>query len=112
MLNFIRKILKIHSFFLFYIAEVLISNFRMAYLILSRKPLLKPAILAIPLKIDSEPQIALLANLITMTPGSLSIDVSTDRRVLYVHVLDNSDPAEVKKSIQEGLQLKVKELFK
>lgn len=107
----IRKIYKILSFFIFYVKEVILANFKMAYLILSRTPNLKPAIIAIPLETQSEVQIALLANLITMTPGSFSVDVSHDRTVLYVHVLDNSDPESVKQSIQKGLQQKVKELF-
>jgi multicomponent Na+:H+ antiporter subunit E len=111
MMTLIHKILKILLFILFYAKEVLLANIRMAYLILSRNPQLKPAIIAIPMETVTEAQIALLANLITMTPGSLSIDVSTDRRALYVHVLDNTDPDSVKKEIQEGLQLKVRELF-
>ena len=74
-------------------------------------PQLKPAIICIPLKAESDLEIALLVNLITMTPGSLSMDISTDRRAVYVHVLDNTEPETVKKSIQEGLQKKVRELF-
>jgi len=106
-----KKTVKMISFILFYIKEVLLANIKMAYLILSRKQQLKSAIICIPLEKESEVELALLVNLITMTPGSLSMDISTDRRALYVHVLDNKDPAKVKKSIQEGLQKKVKGLF-
>lgn len=106
-----NKIFTIISFILFYIKEVLMANIKMAYLILSPKSRLKPAIICIPLKYESDVEIALLVNLITMTPGSLSMDISTDRRAVYVHVMDNTDPETIKKEIQEGLQKKVKELF-
>lgn len=99
------------SFVLFYIKEIILANVKMAFLILSSRKKLKSAIICIPLEKVSDLELALLVNLITMTPGSLSMDISTDRRALYVHVLDNKDPDSVKKSIQEGLQKKVKGLF-
>ena len=46
---------------------------------------LKPGIFAYPLKVDRDFEITLLANLITLTPGTLSVDVSADRRTLFVH---------------------------
>ena len=66
MMTLIHKIFKIILFILFYTKEVLLANIRMAYLILSRNPKLKPAIITIPLETITETQIALLANLITM----------------------------------------------
>jgi multicomponent Na+:H+ antiporter subunit E len=111
MLKLFHKIIKIITFILFYIKEVMLANLKMAYLILSPNPRLQPAIICIPLEKVSEVEIILLVNLITMTPGSLSLDVSTDKKAVYVHVLDNTDPVTVKKSIEEGLQKKVRELF-
>ena len=112
MLRIINKIIKLISFILFYIKEVLLANLKMAYLILSPNPRLQPAIICIPLEKVSEIEIILLVNLITMTPGSLSLDVSTDKYAVYVHVLDNTDPISEKKTIEEGLQKKVRELFR
>ena len=53
---------------------------------------LRPAIVAFPLTVKSDAEITLLANLITLTPGTLSVDVSEDRAVLYVHVLTLDTP--------------------
>jgi multicomponent Na+:H+ antiporter subunit E len=108
----VLQIFKIISFLFFYIWEVLMANIKMAYIILSPKPGIKPAIICIPLETQSDFEIALLVNLITMTPGSLSMDISTDRKTVYVHVMDNTDPTTVKNVLQEGLQKKVKGLFK
>jgi multicomponent Na+:H+ antiporter subunit E len=111
MIRFIKKIFRIILFIFYYAKEVILANIKIAYLILSKNPQLKPAIICIPLQARSDLEIALLVNMITMTPGSLSIDISSDRRAVYVHVLDNTEPQIVKKSIQEGFQKKVRELF-
>ncbi|MGO8470271.1 Na+/H+ antiporter subunit E, partial [Rhizobium leguminosarum] len=63
---------------------------------------LKPGIFAFPLTVTSDFQITLLANLITLTPCTLSVDFSTDRRTLYVHSLDCSDPETTKRDIANG----------
>ena len=53
---------------------------------------LQPGIFAYRLKVDRNFEITLLANLITLTPGTLSVDVSADRKTLFVHAIDCSDP--------------------
>ncbi|MET0172908.1 MAG: Na+/H+ antiporter subunit E, partial [Agrobacterium vaccinii] len=52
------------------------------------------------------------ANLITLTPGTLSVDVSPDRATLYVHALDCSDVEATKRSIAEGFERKIMEAFR
>ena len=72
----------------------------------------KPGIFAFPLTVDRDFEITLLANLITLTPGTLSVDVSEDRKTLYVHALDCSDPEAVKRSITEGFERRIMEAFR
>ncbi|NKF32215.1 Na+/H+ antiporter subunit E, partial [Pseudomonas sp. BGM005] len=50
--------------------------------------------------------------LITLTPGTLSVDVSTDRRTLYVHALDCSDPETARRGIANGFERKIMEAFR
>eukprot|EP00873_Tetraselmis_striata_P032667 jgi/Tetstr1/452931/TSEL_039967.t1 len=64
---------------------------------------LAPGIIAYPLTVTSDAQITLLANLITLTPGTLSVDVSDDRTTLYIHVLEMNDREDVIASIKNGL---------
>jgi multicomponent Na+:H+ antiporter subunit E len=73
---------------------------------------LKPGIFAYPLKVDRDFEITLLANLITLTPGTLSVDVSDDRRTLYVHALDCSDPDQTRQDIADGFERKILEAFR
>lgn len=51
-----------------------------------------PAIVAVPLDARTDFEIALFANMVTLTPGTTSLHVSDDRRILYVHAMDAADP--------------------
>ena len=73
---------------------------------------IKPGIIAYPLKVDRDFEITLLANLITLTPGTLSVEVSNDRRILYVHAIDASDPEGMKQDIAEAFERKIMEAFR
>jgi multicomponent Na+:H+ antiporter subunit E len=72
---------------------------------------MKPAVIGIPLDAKTDIEIALLANLITMTPGTLSIDVSSDRSRLYIHVMDAKDVDAVRRNIKENFESRVMELL-
>ena len=55
---------------------------------------MKPGIVKIPLDLETDVEITLLASLITLTPGTLSLDVSKDKKVLYVHSMYVYDKAD------------------
>lgn len=92
--------------------ELALSAFKVARLVVTPKMDLKPGILAFPLKVDRDFEITLLANLITLTPGTLSVDVSEDRRFLYVHALDCADPAATIRDIADGFEARILEAFR
>ncbi len=73
-----------------------------------------PGVIAIPLDAHTDAEITLLANLITLTPGSVSLDLSEDRRVLYVHAMyiDGGDVEAYRRAIKEGLERRVLELLR
>ena len=73
---------------------------------------LKPAIIAFPLTATTDAEITLLANLITLTPGTLSLDVSADRRQLYIHVLSLSSREQLIGGIAGGFEKKVMDVFR
>lgn len=104
----IRRILRLTLLFL---RELMLSAFRVAVLVLRRDMRLKPGIVAFPLTVTSDVEITLLANLITLTPGTLSVDVSADRRFLYVHALDLADPEAVIRDIRDGFEAEIREVF-
>ena len=69
----------------------------------------KPGILAVPLDVRSDAAVTVLANLVSLTPGSLSLDVSEDRSTLFVHVMFIENLESVRAEIKEKIERRVKE---
>ena len=90
-----------------FLRELVLSALRVAWLVVQPKPRLHPGIIAYPLTVTTDAQITLLANMITLTPGTLSIDVSDDRRTLYIHAIDVTDREALIGSIAAGFETKI-----
>ena len=101
-----------HAFGLagFFAWELVIANFRVAADVL-RGNRIEPAVVAIPLDVTSDGEILLLSMLINITPGSVTIDLSDDRRTLYVHVMHMTSAAATRREIKEGFEHRIKLLF-
>lgn len=110
--GYVDRFVRIGSLFLLFLYELLMSAWRVAVLVLSPKMDLTPGIFAYELKVDRDFEITLLANLITLTPGTLSVDVSEDRSTLYVHAIDCSDPDGTRADIAAGFERKILEAFR
>ncbi|KQZ63140.1 cation:proton antiporter [Rhizobium sp. Root149] len=110
--SYLRRVRFILSLTILFFKELALSAWKVATLVLRRDMDLKPGIFAFPLTVDRDFEITLLANLITLTPGTLSVDVSEDRRTLYVHAIDCSDPEGTKRDIAEGFERKIMEAFR
>ncbi|MBO6899790.1 MAG: Na+/H+ antiporter subunit E [Rhizobiaceae bacterium] len=95
-----------------FVYELILSAWRVTTLVLSPRMKVNPGIFAYPMKVDRDGEITLLANLITLTPGTLSVDVSEDRRTLYVHAIDCSDVDQTRADIAEGFERKILEAFR
>lgn len=105
--RYFGKVFKAVSFALFFAWELFISSLRVAYDVLTPRHHMRPGVVAIPLEILSDGEITILANLVSLTPGSLSLDVSGDRRVLYIHsmYIDGDDVEGVRRKIKYFEQL-------
>jgi multicomponent Na+:H+ antiporter subunit E len=73
---------------------------------------MRAAIIAIPLDAESDLEITVLANLITLTPGTLSLDVSQDRKILYIHAMHVRDVDKFRHDIKARFERRVMEVFK
>lgn len=105
-----RRILSLSLLFLY---ELMASAVKVAIVVVKPniKAAVRPAIVAVPLQVKSDAEITLLANLITLTPGTLSIDVSEDKSVLYVHALNLDSKEALIADIANGFEKKVQEVF-
>ncbi|MEM3086172.1 MAG: Na+/H+ antiporter subunit E [Halobacteria archaeon] len=109
----LSKVLRALGFAAFYLREVLLANLQVAREVVRPRFRMRPAIVAVPLEARTPAEIILLANLITMTPGTLSVDLSTDRSVLYVHALFPGGDAEAfRRSLRERLERRVLEVLR
>lgn len=91
----------------FFLYELVLANLRVAYDVLTPRHRSRPGILEVPLDARSDEEIAMLANLITLTPGTLSLDVSEDRRSLFVHSMFIDDAEAEIRAIKEGFERRV-----
>ena len=107
----LERVPKALGLLLYFLKEVLLSNASVARILLSPVSSLTPGIVAVPLDLKSDAGITVLANLVTLTPGTLSLDVSPDRRTLYVHALHVEDPEDFRREVKEGFERRVKEVF-
>jgi multicomponent Na+:H+ antiporter subunit E len=109
----LRRSLRAGSLLLLFLRELMISAFRVAVLVLrpDMSAHIRPGIVGVPLTVRSDAEITLLANMITLTPGTVSVDVSDDRKTLYVHALVITDRQALIDEIKNGFERKVREVF-
>jgi multicomponent Na+:H+ antiporter subunit E len=103
---------KVVSFIAFFLWELFLANLRVAYDVITPTQYMRPGIVAIPLTAKTDTEITLLANLISLTPGTLSLDVSDDRSVLYIHAMFVDDPDELRHEIKAGFERRVLEVLR
>jgi len=96
----------------YFLWQMFLSNLRVAQEVLRPRLSITPGVVAVPLTVTTDLEITLLACLITLTPGTLSLDVSDDRSTLYVHALDVVDPDEFRRSVVDGFERRVLELLR
>ena len=108
--TYFRKVPAAIGFTLFFVKELLISNARVAWTVLGAGKR-RPGVVAVPLDLESDIQISLLANVVTLTPGTLSLDVAPDRSCLYVHGMFVDDPEAFRREIKDGFERRIGELL-
>ena len=109
---YFQKALRLVEFVGFFASQLVLSSVRVAADILTPSHRARPGIVAVPLAARTDAEITLLANLVSLTPGSLSLDVSDDRTTLFVHVMFLDDVENFRREIQQGFERRVLELLR
>ncbi len=107
----IKAPLTLLKFIIIVLWDIAIANMIVAKLILGRNEKLQPAFFYIELDIQTPLGISWLANTISLTPGTVSCDLSIDRRRLLVHALHVDDIAETIKQIKQRYETPLKKVF-
>lgn len=100
------------EFLLFFAWEVLVANLRLAYDVITPRHHMRPGVIAMPLEAETDGEILLLASVITLTPGTLSLDVSPDRKFLYVHSMYILDAEDEKRKLKHGFERRILALLR
>jgi multicomponent Na+:H+ antiporter subunit E len=99
-------------FFAFFLWELTVASMRVVFDILTPRHRMRPAIIAVPLDLSTDSEITLLANLITLTPGTLSLDISPEKDILYIHAMYVDDIEEFRRNIKDRFEKRVKEVMR
>jgi multicomponent K+:H+ antiporter subunit E len=96
---------------LVFLADILIANFSVAVRVIRSNDRLRPVFVEIPLDLQDDFGITILASMITLTPGTVSADVSPDKTRLFVHVLDTDDPQDIIDTIKRRYEAPLKRIL-
>jgi multicomponent K+:H+ antiporter subunit E len=108
----VRHPLKIAAYMLIVLWDIVVSNVQVAYLVIFRRgESLRSRFVTIPLELTAPEAITILAGTITMTPGTVSADLSACGRALLVHCLETDDPEGTVAQIKHRYERRLKEIF-
>lgn len=104
---YIGRVHRVVGLVVFFFWELLRANLKLAFDVATPSYYIRPGIIALPLDATEDGQILLLSMLINTTPGSVALDVSPDRKTLYVHVMYMDTPDAAREEIKQGFERRV-----
>lgn len=107
-----RKLVLLSGYLVLFAWEVVASALRVAHDVLTPEHHMRPAVVGVPLDAETDAEITLLAVLVTLTPGTLALDVSPDRRTLYIHAMYAADVEQVRREVKDRFERRVLELLR
>lgn len=103
---------RLFSYAMIVLWDIIIANIQVAWIVLTKpNAALKPAWIIIPLDLTAPEAITVLAGTITLTPGTVSADLSDEGHSLLVHVLHTEDPDGERDGIKDRYERRLKEIF-
>ena len=107
-MSFIRRIWGALSLFVYFQYELIVSSIRVAWDVLTPQSHARPGFVVVPLDAKTDAELMLTANLISLTPGTLSIDLNHDRTALLVHsMFGGEDPEAEIAAMKHGIERRV-----
>ncbi len=112
--DYFRKTGLVFSFIWFFVRELVKSTLKIAHDIVTPTHRMQPGVIAIPLEVKTDLEITFLANLISLTPGTLSLDISADRSILYIHAMyvTDRDADSFRHVVKDQMERRVLELLR
>ena len=107
----VRKPFVMIRYVLRVIGDIVVAKFEVALLVVGSSKKLSPAFVSIPLEIEHELPITILASTVSLTPGTVSAEISEDKKWLYVHVLHLTNKSELIALIKQRYERPLMEIF-
>lgn len=102
--SYFAKVQQVLGFAGYFLWQLLLANFRVVYYVLSPRLSMQPRVVEVPLEACNDLEVTFLANVISLTPGTLSLDVSRDGRYLYIHFMHAADADAARREIKTGFE--------
>lgn len=102
--TYFERVWRVWRLIVLFLYELTVSSLRVVWDVITPAHLSRPGIVAVPLDAKSEGEVLLVANLISLTPGSLSLDLSDDRKTLFVHAMFVDDPDALRHELKSGME--------
>ena len=109
--SYFLRAYRVTRLIVYFLYELILSSFRVAWDVVTPTHRSNPAIIRMPLDVKTVFEILLVTNLISLTPGTLSLDVTPDRSCLIVHAMFGDDPEALIAELKGGMERMVKEVF-
>lgn len=107
----VEKPLRLLRYFLMVLGDIIVANLHVARLILGSSAKLRPAFVRMPIALRDEFAIVLLTSTVSLTPGTVSAEVSEDKRSLLIHALDVDDIDALIAQIRQRYEAPLQEIF-
>ena len=110
--NYFIKFYQVARLLISFAKEILVANFYIACEIVTPRYITQSAIIKYRLDAQNDLEIALLTNLITLTPGTLCMEVTEDRNYVFIHTMYHGELRDVERGIKENIEKKLLEALR
>lgn len=108
--SYVKRVWRLVRFVAFVLWDIFTASLSLAWLIVQPAPNLRPGVVKVPLDAKGDVTIATIANLITLSPGTLTLDIAGDGSALYVHAMVLEDAVSFRQSVKDGYERRVIEV--
>ncbi|WP_411161969.1 Na+/H+ antiporter subunit E [Idiomarina sp. HP20-50] len=98
-------------YFFILINDIVVANFKVAAMIIGKPRSMRPALFVFPLNMTAELPVTILASTITLTPGTVSCEITRGRKGILIHSFSEENPEELIKTIRNRYERRLKEIF-
>ena len=96
----LRSVAAVAGYLVVFLEEVVVANLNVAYRVLWPSMPIEPEVILVPLRVETDVGVTTIANSITITPGTITLDHDPEANALYVHVIDGRDPEAIVEPIR------------